>query len=203
MRKKDYLPENVEFFSKEHEFDMPKELFDDLAGNEDAIRNALKDNFDYVQLERKLQIERLMDDSEREELRNDYNAIMENQIPVLESKLAEVTELAKRMVADAKASLQAATTEVRDMVYAVRRNRKEFVTVPEKTYRIAHDKKYYYYSLVNNRCKLFYTEDIPTIEQGQLYGIIARNEVSNNDLSRTETIDIGTAVAPNKLKEAI
>lgn len=131
---KNYVPEHPEFkLPKSTSF--PKVIFEG-AKNMDEVRKQLSGKF-IAESTPGVKAIRLLDAYERASIRANYSELMEDEQPKLEDAIAEVEAQCKAIIKEAKDKLQAVTTQIRDLVYQVKRGDKEVDLPGESTMRMA------------------------------------------------------------------
>lgn len=145
---KNYVPEHPEFKLPKN-VSFPKVIFEG-AKNMDEIRKHLSGKFIAESMPSAKAV-RLLDAYERASIRANYAELMEDEQPKLEDALAEVEASCKTIIKEAKDKLQAVMTQIRDLVYQVKRGEKEVDLPGESTVRMALCGHYLYYAWIDGK----------------------------------------------------
>lgn len=119
---------------------------------------------------------RLLDDYELSTIRANYSELMEDEQPKLEDKLAEVEASCKAIIKEAHEKLQAVTTQIRDLVYQVKRGEKEIDLPGESTVRMALCGHYLYYAWIDGKFQLCRVDKIPSWDEQSLFANLETNK---------------------------
>lgn len=145
---KNYAPQSPEFKLPKN-VSFPRVIFEGAKDLEE-IRRQLSGKF-IAESMPSVKAIRLLDSYERTSIRANYSELLEDEQPKLEAQLAEIEASCKQMTKEAKDKLQAVVTQIRDLVYQVKRCEKEVELPGESTVRMALCGYYLYYagSIVN------------------------------------------------------
>lgn len=184
---KNYVPEQPEFkLPKGVSF--PKVIFEG-AKNMDDIRKYLSGRFIAESMTNAKAI-RLLDSYEKAALRSNYSELMEDEQPKLEEQLADIEADCKQITKEAKDKLQAVITQIRDLVYQVKRGDKEVDLPTDSTVRIPLDGHYLYYAWINGMFQLCRVDKIPSWDEQSLF---ANQETNKEAFREVLGIDIDEA----------
>jgi hypothetical protein len=184
---KNYVPEQPEFkLPKGVSF--PKVIFEG-AKNMDDIRKYLSGRFIAESMTNAKAI-RLLDSYEKASLRSNYSELMEDEQPKLEEQLANIEADCKQITKEAKDKLQAVITQIRDLVYQVKRGDKEVDLPTDSTVRIPLDGHYLYYAWINGMFQLCRVDKIPSWDEQSLF---ANQETNKEAFREVLGIDIDEA----------
>lgn len=187
---KNYAPVQPEFkLPKGVSF--PKVIFEG-AKNLDDIRKYLSGRFIAESMTNAKAV-RLLDSYEKAAIRSNYSELMEDEQPKLEEQLADIENSCKQMTKDAKDKLQAVITQIRDLVYQVKRGDKEVDLPADSTVRIPLDGHYLYYAWINGMFQLCRVDKIPSWDEQSLFV----NQETNKDAFR-EVLGIDIDEAHNE-----
>lgn len=126
---KNYVPEEPVFkLPKDTPF--PRVIFEG-AKSMDDIRKLLSGKFICDGVPSGSAV-RYLDEYEKRSLRANYSELMEDEQPKYEAELADIEAKMKELVKEAKDKLQSVITQIRDLVYQVKRGEKE-VDLPADT----------------------------------------------------------------------
>lgn len=178
---KDYLPEEITFaLSDAVKNKYPQVLFEG-ANNFDELLKYFENDFNATFPEDD-SAPRLMDEYEKQEIREEYCIKQENEVPKRMIELAEALDTAKRMKREAEERYESCLMEIRDLAAMVKDGTKEFKLPSTSTIRIALDGHYLTYSWVNNKMKLAKVERIPEWEKRSLWANEEQNRHAMMDL---------------------
>lgn len=163
---KNYAPEQPEF-SLPKGVSFPRVIFEGAKNMED-IRKYLSGRF-IAESMTSAKAVRILDSYERASLRANYSELMEDEQPKLEEQLAEIENNCKQVTKEAKEKLQAVVTQIRDLVWQVKRGTKEVDLPADSTVRIPLDGHYLYYAWINKQFQLCRVDRIPSWEEQNLF----------------------------------
>lgn len=170
---KGYAPQSPEFkLPKNSSF--PKAIFEGAKDMEE-IRKHLSGKF-IAESMTSVKAVRLLDDYELASLRANYAELMEDEQPKLEDKLAEVEASCKAIIREAREKLQATVTQIRDLVYQVKRGEKEVDLPGEATVRMALCGHYLYYAWIDGKFRLCRVDRIPSWDYQSLFANLETNK---------------------------
>lgn len=170
---KNYAPKSPEFkLPKNTSF--PKVIFEG-AKNMDEIRKHLSGEFIVESMPNTKAI-RLLDEYERTSIRANYAELMEDEQPKLEESLADIESQCKAIIKEAKDKLQAVMTQIRDLVYQVKRGEKEVDLPGESTVRMALCGYFLYYAWIDGKFQLCKVDKIPSWEEQNLFANLETNK---------------------------
>lgn len=172
--KEDYLPSDVKFDIPE-QYGFPPVIFEEFDNIED-IRQAIASKLIAIQEKDTVAI-RLLDEFEKESIRDEYQVLLESKKPRLSGELETIIAECKSRIKEAKAKLTACLTEIDDLVSQVRIGTKKMNLKFGETFRIPVGEHYLYYTWVNDKFKLASVRQIPQWE---------RNDVFNSSTKNTE-----------------
>lgn len=173
------LPKNVSF---------PRVIFEG-AKNMDDIQKYLSGRF-IAESMTNAKAYRLLDAYEKASIRANYSELMEDEQPKLEDQLAYIEASCKQMTKEAKDKLQAVITQIRDLVYQVKRGDKEVDLPTDSTVRIPLDGHYLYYAWINGMFQLCRVDKIPSWDEQSLF---ANQETNKEAFREVLGIDIDEA----------
>lgn len=184
---KNYAPVQPEFKLPKG-ISFPKVIFEG-AKNMDEIRKYLSGRFIAESMTNAKAI-RLLDSYEKAALRSNYSELMEDEQPKLEEQLADIEADCKQITKEAKDKLQAVITQIRDLVYQVKRGDKEVDLPTDSTVRIPLDGHYLYYAWINGMFQLCRVDKIPSWDEQSLF---ANQETNKEAFREVLGIDIDEA----------
>jgi hypothetical protein len=170
-----YRPKVIEFNVAEDDSLMPG-TFGEFETAEEANK-FIGGNF--VSTSQSMTVARHMDNVEKKLLREKYENVLENVLPINESKhtdLAnELSEL-KRKEKDAAELVSATMTEVKGLSQEVKRGLREMNLDENYTSRIAYKNRFYFYTYIDKALTLCKIKDIPEHEKSEIFNDSAANE---------------------------
>ena len=182
-----YRPAYVEFNVAEDGTQMP--LSFGVFETETDFNKFLGDNL--IAVNSPITVSRHMDFKEKTELRNEYNEILENRLPVLErdaSIASSEFEAAKKKFADAKEMVSATFTEAKLIAQNVKRGLVEMRLDDKYTVRIAYKSRYYFYTWIDKELRLVLIKEIPNHEKTEIWNAMSKNEdfIDNGQVAAQE-----------------
>lgn len=178
----DYEPEELQFVLPEVVKDtFPLELTFGNAENEKEIIKAVNEHFNVMFPENELAM-RYMDNFEKDEIRKKYCELVEKELPSAEAELLSAKEEAKRLKADAEEALNSVSRQIKDYAAKVTEGTKEKKLPPTKTFRIALNGYYLFYSVINGRVLLVKAEKISSYDKSSLWAQEDRNRTAMMEL---------------------
>lgn len=163
---RNYEPETIEFVvpdSIREKF--PPVLFQGST-NVDELIKLVNEHFNATFPESEV-TQRLLDEFEISEIREEYCIKQENEVPKRERELLEAIERAKKIKSDAQDRLASIKTEIKDLAAEVKKGTREYHLSSKNTIRFALDGYFLYYSWVNGEFKLVKAEKIPDWEEAK------------------------------------
>lgn len=170
--REDYLPSDVKFDIPE-QYGFPPVIFEDLDNIED-IKQAISHSLVAIQ-ERDAVAIRLMDEYEKECIRDEYQILLESKKPRLSGELEATIAECKSRIKEAKAKLSAVLTEIDDLVSQVRKGTRKVDLKFGDTFRIPVGEHYLYYTWVNDKFKLAAVRIIPNWDKNDVFNSSKKN----------------------------
>lgn len=118
---------------------------------------------------------RYMDNFEKDEIRKKY-------CELVEAELLSAKEEAKRLKANAEEALNSVSRQIKDYAAKVTEGTKEKKLPPTKTFRIALNGYYLFYSVINGRVLLVKAEKISSYDKSSLWAQEDRNRTAMMEL---------------------
>jgi hypothetical protein len=122
---------------------------------------------------------RIMDFTEKTNIRKSYDAILENKVPVWKDEVIDCeNELAtaKENLKVAREKLDSAIEEATMMAMQVKRGVVEIKLDDAFTWRVPYKGKYYFFTYIDKELKLAHISSIPETEKQEIWNAMARNE---------------------------
>ena len=170
---KNYAPQSPEFKLPKN-VSFPRVIFEG-AKDMDEIRKHLSGKF-IAESVTNAKAVRFLDSYERASIRANYSELMEDEQPKLETQLAEIEAQCKQLTKDAREKLQAVVTQIRDLVYQVKRGEKEVDLPSDTTVKMALCGHYLYYAWIDGRFQLCKVEKIPSWDEQSLFANLETNK---------------------------
>lgn len=180
-----YRPKTIEFDVATDDSLMP-ETFGEYETLEEANK-FIGGNF--VSTSPSITVNRHMDHVEKKLLREKYENVLENVLPINESKHTEIAnELAelKRKEKDFSETVSATMTEIKCLSQEVKRGLKEMRLDDSATSKIPYKGRFYFYSYIDKAITLVKIQDIPEHEKGEIFNDSASNEEFIEKLSNED-----------------
>jgi phosphopantothenoylcysteine synthetase/decarboxylase len=171
---KNYLPAVIEFTAKTNE--VPESL--GTFETPEDVQKFISENF--IAMPKQIETVRLLDDYEKEHIRNDYITELEENLPIYQHQLmhrAAETEAAKEAEKRAKETVSASFNKIETLSKEVRKGIAEINLDLATTYEIALNGNYYYYTFINGVLQLAKVMKIPEHQVRDLFNSSERNKV--------------------------
>lgn len=179
---KDYEPEELQFVLPEAVREQfPLELHFENAEIEKDILKAVNEHFNALFPENEMAL-RYMDDVEKSDLRGKYCKLVEQELPEAENALLNAKEEAKRIKTDAEERLNSLSKQIKDYAAKVQEGTEEKQLPATKTFRIALNGYFLYYSILNRKVVLAKSEKIPSYDKSSLWAQEDKNRVAMMEL---------------------
>lgn len=176
---KDYLPAVIEFTTKTSE--VPENL--GTFETPEDVQKFMSENF--IAMPKQIETNRLLDDYEKEHIRNEYITELEENLPVYQKQhfeRAAETESAKEAEKRAKETVNASFNKIEALSKEVRKGIAEINLDPATTYEVAFGGNYYYYTWINGELKLAKIKKIPDHDISDLFNSSERNKAFFEEL---------------------
>lgn len=179
---KDYEPEELQFVLPEAVREQfPLELHFENAESEKDILKAVNEHFNALFPENEMAL-RYMDDVEKSDLRGKYCKLVEQELPEAENALLNAKEEAKRIKTDAEERLNSLSKQIKDYAAKVQEGTDEKKLPATKTFRIALNGYFLYYSILNGKVVMAKSEKIPSYDKSSLWAQEDKNRVAMMEL---------------------
>lgn len=179
---KDYESEELKFVLPEAVREQfPLELHFEKAESEKDILKAVNEHFNALFPENEMAL-RYMDDVEKYDLRGKYCKLVEQELPEAENALLNAKEEAKRIKTDAEERLNSLSKQIKDYAAKVQEGTDEKKLPATKTFRIALNGYFLYYSILNGKVVLAKSEKIPSYDKSSLWAQEDKNRVAMMEL---------------------
>lgn len=178
---KDYEPEELKFVLPEAVREQfPLELHFETESEKDILK-AVNEHFNALFPENEMAL-RYMDDVEKSDLRGKYCKLVEQELPEAENALLNAKEEAKRIKTDAEERLNSLSKQIKDYAAKVQEGTDEKKLPATKTFRIALNGYFLYYSILNGKVVLAKSEKIPSYDKSSLWAQEDKNRVAMMEL---------------------
>jgi hypothetical protein len=172
----EYLPSIVEFVLDQGLSESIPGTLGDFKTIKEAQQFFNENHF--IVMNPLIEVTRLMDAVEINDLRSEYISELEDSLPELKrnaSKAAQELEAAKRVFKEQNERVSAAETKVQMLIDEINAGTKEMSPEQSKTFEIAHKNTYLYYTLVNGQLQLCKVKDIPELERSEIFNSTEAN----------------------------
>lgn len=181
LKDENYRPAHIEFNVADDGLGMP-ETFGEFETAEDAAKFI---GGSLVSVNQGITVSRHMDFKEKVELREEYQEVLENKLPIEERKHVQSQQSlaeAKKREKDCGDMVNATIMEATSLAAEVKRGLKEMNLDENYTSRIAFKGRYYFYTYMDKRLTLCKIQDIPVNEKGEIFNSMCANEefIENN-----------------------
>jgi len=175
QKETDYRPAHIEFDVATDGSLMPENF-----GVFETLEEAAKFmGGNLVIINQAMTVNRHMDHVEKKLLRDQYNDLLENILPVNERNhsiaMNELAE-AKRKEKEAGEMVSATVTEVKMVAAEVKRGLKEMGLDDTATFKVPFKGRFYCYTYIDKVVRLVKIQDIPEHNRGELFTQSASNE---------------------------
>jgi hypothetical protein len=147
-------------------FETPEEMAKSIGSNLVAVNVALTCN-------------RHLDQKEKLEMREEYQKLLEDIVPVYEKKWSEAEiafNSAKKALKEAEENYSAEIAKTKELAKQVKRGLTEMDLDEKYTFRIAYNSNYYFYTWIDKQLRLCLIRPIPETEKQDLFNAMASNE---------------------------
>lgn len=175
QKAENYRPAHIEFDVTIDGSLMP-ENFGSFETAEDAAKFM---GGNMVVINQAITVNRHMDSFEKKELRDQYNDVLENILPVNKKRLSIATQEfadAKKKLSDSQELVSANMVEVEQIAEVVKRGLKEMKLDDAMTFKVPFKGRFYIYTYIDKMVRLVAIRDIPEHEKGELFSQSASNE---------------------------
>lgn len=184
-----YIPENIEFVVDDAIMEkFPDHIFDGATDIKEVIK-IINENFMAIYPEKEV-ARRKMDDFEKNEIREEYCQIEENELPDALKEQLDAYDEAKRMKKEADENLASVRKRIRDLADRVREGEADYKLSSKNTVRIALCGHYLYYSWVNGKMQLVRGEHIPEWDSRKFWAQDDKNRKAMKELFGIEFPEI-------------
>jgi hypothetical protein len=153
-----------------------------------AVQKFLQEH-NFITLNPKLEVTREMDEIEVNDLRGMYINELEEIIPDLErNALRAQTEFdnAKRHLSEQKERVSASHTKVDMLITEINEGTIGMALDQSKTFELAFQDKYLYYTLINGELVLCHVKNIPDYERGDMFNSTDANQEAMKSIKKVK-----------------
>lgn len=180
---KDYRPDEINFVLG----DEVKERFADvltLFEGADDVNKVIEKVNEYFNAEFPTNevARRYIDDYEKQNIREEYNAIVEDELPVAEREQLDAIDQAKRIKKEADDNLLSVRNRIKELAARVSDGKEDFKLSTKNTFRIAVNGYYLTYSWVDGQVKLVKAEIVPKWDKDKIWAQEDRNRNGMKEL---------------------
>jgi hypothetical protein len=169
-----YRPANIEFDVANSSI-VPDNL--GFYENETELYDFVHKNM--ISFSQKLTVNRFMDNFEKQELRKDYQELLELKYPLVSKELDEANanfEKAKKIQKDCVEMVNATLSEVKALANEVKNGLRNITLDDLYTFRVPYKSKYYYFTWIDKALKLCKIAEIPDYEKTEIFNALGKNE---------------------------
>lgn len=201
--KENYLPEEIEVIIS----DEVKEMFPAtiLKGKSlEDIFSVLGSNL-VCSFPTNAKVTRFMDAHEKQELRDEYCLITENELPQAERDLVDAIEQAKRIKKDAEEELDAVRRRIANLASEVKEGTRELELPSKGTIQFSLNGYKLTYAFVNGQLQLMRGEKLTPQDRQELWSAEGRNRDAFYDLFGIEFPEVERPddAKPQNFEEAL
>ncbi len=170
-----YRPAHIEFQVAHDGSNMP-ESFGGFETPEDMMK-AIGSKLIAVNVA--LTCNRHLDQKEKIDMRDSYQKLLEDIVPVYEKRWSEAEiafTSAKKALKDAEENYNAEIAKTKELAQKVKRGLTEMDLDEKYTFRIAYNGNYYFYTWIDKQLRLCLIRSIPEFEKQDLFNAMASNE---------------------------
>lgn len=180
---KDYRPADIDFVLSDEVKEKFAEVLVLFPGAENIEEVIAKVN-EYFNAEFPSQevARRYIDEFEKENIREEYNKIVEDELPVAETEQLDAIDRAKRIKKEADDNLLSVRNRIKELAARVTDGKEDFKLSSKNTFKIAIFGHYLYYSWVDGRVKLVKAEKIPAWDKNKIWSQEDRNRKGMEEL---------------------
>ena len=188
---KNYRPDEIDFVLS----DEVKERFADvltLFDGADDVEDVIKKVNEYFNAEfpNKEVASRYIDEFEKQNIREEYCQVVEEELPDAEKELLDAIDQAKRIKKEAEDSLLTVRNRIKELAARVTDGKEDFKLSAKNTFKIAIAGHYLYYSWVDGKVKLVKAEKVPDWDKDKLWAQEDRNRIGFKELFGIEILEV-------------
>lgn len=182
MEKEIYEPQVLDFVLPEAVREMfPLELEFKGCETEKDIIKKVNEHFNVMFPENEMTY-RYMDDKEKDDIRKEYCELVEKDLPEAEQNMIEAVNTAKSIKSSAESRLQSVRKQISDLAAEVNDGTVQKKLPSTKTWRIALNGYFLFYSLLNGKVVLVKAEKISSYDKSSLWAQEDRNRTAMMEL---------------------
>lgn len=182
MEKEIYEPQVLDFVLPEAVREMfPLELEFKGCETEKDIIKKVNEHFNVMFPENEMAY-RYMDDKEKDDIRKEYCELVEKDLPEAEQNMIEAVNTAKSIKSSAESRLQSVRKQISDLAAEVNDGTVQKKLPSTKTWRIALNGYFLFYSLLNGKVVLVKAEKISSYDKSSLWAQEDRNRTAMMEL---------------------
>lgn len=182
MEKEVYEPQELDFVLPEAVRELfPLELEFKGCETEKDIIKKVNEHFNVMFPENEVTF-RYMDEKEKDDIRKTYCELVEKDLPQAEEALTEAVNTAKSIKSSAESRLQSVRKQISDLAAEVNDGTVQKKLPSTKTWRIALNGYFLFYSLLNGRVVLVKAEKISSYDKSSLWAQEDKNRTAMMEL---------------------
>lgn len=163
-----YRPSHIEFDVATDGTPVPETLGEFMEAHEALVFMQKT----YFSTNQALTVNRHMDNFEKNEMRKDYNDIMENLLPKFEQTMRDAIDAynhAKAKKEEAINMVQASISEAKAIAQEVRRGLKAMQLDEEFTWKLPYKGRFYFFTYIDKAIRLVAVKDMREDEKAELF----------------------------------
>lgn len=199
----EYLPSKIIFVLNE---DLLTESFPESFGKFKTVKEIQKflQSHNFITLNPKLEVTREMDEIEVNDLRSMYINELEEIIPELERNalIAQTNfDNAKKHLSEQKERVSASHTKVDMLISEINEGTIGMALDQSRTFELAFQDKYLYYTLINGELVLCHVKNIPEYERGDMFNSTDANQEAMKSIVKVKKANQIVQTIQEKRKE--
>lgn len=178
-----YRPESIEFVldeSVKEKFHEVLEIFEGAKNFKEVIK-VVNENMVATFPDNEV-VERKLDEFEKDNIREEYCLIQENELPQSLQEQLDAYEAAKRMKKDADDNLNAVRLRISELAARVKNGTEEMRLKSTESFCISLYGHYLYFAWIDGKVKLAKAVKIPTWGQGEIWAQEDKNRQAMMEL---------------------
>lgn len=180
---KNYCPDEIDFVLSDEvkeKYAEVLELFEDATDIEEVITKV--NEYFNAEFPTNEVAERFIDEFEKMNIREEYNKIVEEELPVAEKEQLDAIDRAKRIKKEADDALLSVRNRIKELAARVTDGKEDYKLSSKNTFRIALNGTYLTYSWVDGKVKLTKAERVPDWDKNKIWAQEDRNRKGMEEL---------------------
>lgn len=187
----EYLPSIIKFVLNQ---ELVNETIPETFGKFKTVKAVQKflQEHNFITLNPKLEVTREMDEIEINDLRGMYINELEELIPELERNAMKAQaefDSAKKHLSEQKERVSASHTKVDMLIHEINEGTIGMALDQSKTFELAFQDKYLYYTLINGELVLCHVKNIPDYERGDMFNSTDANQEAMKSIVKIKKVN--------------